>query len=101
MYEKEPAEDFALIYIASSLRSTENELSEPIDKNAFFIEGAIVYAELRKRGVKPGNIFFLYKDGKPDFKEPLVSHIKEMLVAEFSSLYDNSATIVNLKKIEK
>lgn len=99
--QKESAEDFALIYIGSSLRSTDNELSDPIDKNAFFIEGAVVYEELINRGIKPENIFFLYKDGKPDFDEPLVSHVKEQLVAEFSSEYDNSATVVNLQKIER
>ncbi|MCM8529755.1 MAG: C13 family peptidase [Lentisphaeraceae bacterium] len=99
--ETEPAQDFALIYIGSSLRATDNELSDPVDKNAFFIEGAIVYAELIDRGVKSENIFFLYKDGKPDFDEPIVSHLKEMLVSEFSSLYDNSATVVNLQKVER
>ena len=53
-------EDFVLIYIGSSLRTTDNTLDDPIDKNAFFIEGAIVYNEFIKRGVAPENIYFLY-----------------------------------------
>jgi hypothetical protein len=95
-------EDFVLIYIGSSMRTSDNKLVDPVDKNAFFIEGAMVYHEFIKRGVSPQNIYFLYKDGRPDLDEPLVDSVKDSLEEEFlDDHYDHEATIVNLLKIER
>lgn len=96
------SQDFALIFIGSSLRITDNSLVDPIDKNAFFIEGAIMYKELVKRGVLPENIYFLYKDGKPDLTEPIIQDFRDLMEDEFSDhSYSKEATVVNMMKIER
>ena len=98
----EVSEDFAIIFIGSSLRTTDNALVDPIDKNAFYIEGAVIYKELVDRGVLPENIYFLYKDGKPDFEEPLLKDIRELMEDEFAdSSYSKEATVINMMKIER
>ena len=96
------SEDFALIYIGSSLRTVDNTLVDPIDKNAFFIEGGLIYKELVDRGLKPKNIYFLYKDAKPDFEEPMLSEFRELLEDEFlDKSYNHEATVLNMMKLER
>ena len=74
----EVSQDYALIFIGSSLRTTDNALVDPIDKNAFFIEGAIIYNELVERGVLPENIYLArIKHFYPSFEVEVAQHIKD------------------------
>ena len=48
------------------------------------------------------NIYFLYKDAKPDFTEPLISEYRELIETEFEDRsYSHEASVVNMIKIER
>jgi Peptidase C13 family len=96
-----PSVKYALLYTGSSVREGEKVLKDPNDKNTFWLAAARVYEQLLKRGYKPENIYFLYKDGKPDWSDAALGGIKEKLRKEFKSGYSNLATLENLRKVEK
>ncbi|MCH2209281.1 MAG: hypothetical protein MK132_25930 [Lentisphaerales bacterium] len=55
-----------------------------------------------KRGLKQENIYFLYKDAKPDLSEPLIYEYRDLMEAEFDDdSYSHEASVVNLMKIER
>lgn len=91
---------YALVVVGSSRGERGTSLTDPIDRNSFFLGGVRVYKHLREMGFPRENIFFLYADGRPDFTEPLEAEtIAELRQYEFNGSYSNVASQANLETI--
>ncbi|MDI6737594.1 MAG: C13 family peptidase [Nanoarchaeota archaeon] len=101
MSELQPSEDevtrYAFVVVASGRGERSPDLSDPIDKNFFWLGGVRVYDSLRQMGFEPENIRFLYSRGDPDFNETLESRAIQIVKKEqFNNTYDNKATEANI-----
>src|SRR3989338_10848608 len=91
---------YALVVVGSSRGERGTSVTDPIDRNSFFLGGVRVYKHLREMGFPRENIFFLYADGRPDFSEPLEAEtIAELRQYEFNGTYSNIASQANLETI--
>lgn len=93
------AKKYAVINTGASIRSAEEGLIDPIDKNAFWVSTVDAYNELRKNGYLPENMWVLYKDAKPPFDEPELLGRIDGIKKEFDGSYDNISTKDNLAKL--
>lgn len=88
---------YAFVVVGSGRGERAPELSDPIDKNFFWLGGVRVYESLRQMGFKAENIRFLYSTGDPDFTETLEAKAIKMVKKEqFNNDYDNKATEDNI-----
>ena len=95
-HERSLSDHYVFIFTGAESRKP----LDPIDKNVFALEAAHSYNEFRKRGIPADNIFVLYSDTLPDFKDPAFNEIDKSFKNEFKSSYSNKATISNLLKLE-
>jgi len=96
-HERTLNDHYVLIYSGTECRYP----LDPIDKNVFSLEAAYTYNEFRKRGVPADNIFILYSNKLPDFKDSAFKQIGKSFISEFNSDYSNMATVSNLIKLER
>ena len=88
---------YAFVLIASSRGEKPPAMSDPTDKNFFWLGGVRVYAALRDMGFDAKNITVLYADGMPDFDDPLEARSIKMIKEEqFNGTYDNRASKENI-----
>ncbi|MDD4877919.1 MAG: C13 family peptidase [Candidatus Nanoarchaeia archaeon] len=88
---------YAFVVVASGRGERGADLSDPIDKNFFWLGGVRVYDSLREMGFQPENIRFLYSTGDPDFTDTLEARAIQMVKEEqFNGTYDNKATEANI-----
>ena len=88
-----PVTRYAVILVGSKL--------EPKEKyDAFWVNSTYIYGHLEDLNFKPENIFYLYIDGNPDFKETMNSDtIKRIKKHHFKDRNKSKATNQNLERI--
>lgn len=101
MQELQPSEDevtrYAFVIVGSGRGTRGESLSDPIDRNGFWLGGVRVYDSLREMGFQPENMRFLFSTGDPDFTDTLEARAIQMVKEEqFNDTYDNKATKANI-----
>lgn len=88
---------YAFVIVGSGRGTRGASLSDPIDKNGFWLGGVRVYDSLREMGFQPENMRFLFSTGDPDFADTLEARAIQMVKEEqFNDSYDNKATEANI-----
>ncbi|RME55109.1 hypothetical protein D6777_01630 [Candidatus Woesearchaeota archaeon] len=99
--DQNPVTKYAVVVVGSNRGEKGLSLSDPYDRNGFFLQSTYVYKYLEEMGFRHENIYYLYADGKPDFSEPLNhSVIERIRENEFNEpVQKKMATIRNLENI--
>lgn len=88
---------YAFVIVGSGRGTRGESLSDPIDRNGFWLGGVRVYDSLREMGFQPENMRFLFSTGDPDFADTLESRaIQRVKEEQFNNTYDNKATKANI-----
>jgi len=88
---------YAFVLTASSRGERGDTLSDPIDKNFFWLNSVRVYTSLREAGFNPENIRVLYSNGDPDFNDSMeVLGVERIKKEQFGGSYSNVASIENI-----